>query len=151
MGMSNHEKPIKGQTDIWLTPLHIIKSLGVFDLDPCGEQFHKTANQIYTENGLSQSWHGRIWLNPPYSEVEIWLNKLAQHNNGIALVFARLDTKWAHRIIPKASSVFFPKGRLSFLTKDLKKSGNAGAPSMFLSFGEIPEWQKIGEGLIWKI
>lgn len=149
-GIGGHERPNKGETDVWLTPLHIINALGAFDLDPCGESFHKTAKNIYTENGLEKEWLGRVWLNPPYSQVEKWLTRLAQHGSGIALVFARLDVKWAHKIIPMADSVFFPKGRLHFLTKTLQKKGNAGAPSMFLSFGEIPNWHNLGEGLIWK-
>lgn len=149
MSIGRHEKPNKGATDVWLTPLEIINALGPFDLDPCGESFHKTANIIYSENGLEKEWFGRVWLNPPYSEVEKWLDKLVKHNNGIALVFARMDVKWAQKIIPQASSVFFPKGRLYFLTKELKTKGNAGAPSMFLSFGKIPDWSVLGEGLTW--
>ena len=149
MSIGKHEKPNKGETDIWLTPLDLIRPLGVFDLDPCGESFHKTAKTIYTEGGLSKDWFGRVWLNPPYSEVEKWLDRLVEHGSGIALVFARMDVKWAHKILPQATSVFFPKGRLYFLTKELKIKGNAGAPSMFISFGEVPDWTKIGEGLIW--
>jgi len=151
MSIGKHEKPNKGETDIWLTPLDLIRPLGVFDLDPCGESFHKTAKTIYTEGGLSKDWFGRVWLNPPYSEVEKWLDRLVEHGSGIALVFARMDVKWAHKILPQATSVFFPKWRLYFLTKELKIKGNAGAPSMFISFGEVPDWTKIGEGLIWKI
>lgn len=151
MSIGKHEKPNKGETDIWLTPLDLIKPLGSFDLDPCGEAFHKTAKTIYTTSGLDKEWFGRVWLNPPYSEVEKWLDRLVAHGTGIALVFARMDVKWAQKIIPQATSVFFPKGRLYFLTKELKRKGNAGAPSMFLSFGEVPEWTKIGEGLVWKI
>ena len=149
MSIGKHEKPNKGETDIWLTPLDLIRPLGVFDLDPCGESFHKTAKTIYTEGGLSKDWFGRVWLNPPYSEVEKWLDRLVEHGNGIALVFARMDVKWAQKILPQATSVFFPKGRLYFLTKELKIKGNAGAPSMFISFGEVPDWTNIGEGLIW--
>jgi len=149
MSIGKHEKPNKGETDIWLTPLDLIRPLGVFDLDPCGESFHKTAKTIYTEGGLSKDWFGRVWLNPPYSEVEKWLDRLVEHGSGIALVFARMDVKWAHKILPQATSVFFPKGRLYFLTKELKIKGNAGAPSMFISFGEVPDWTNIGEGLIW--
>ena len=149
MSIGKHEKPNKGETDTWLTPLDLIRPLGVFDLDPCGESFHKTAKTIYTEGGLNKDWFGRVWLNPPYSEVEKWLDRLVEHGSGIALVFARMDVKWAHKILPQATSVFFPKGRLYFLTKELKIKGNAGAPSMFISFGEVPDWTKIGEGLIW--
>jgi hypothetical protein len=151
MSISSHEKPNKGATDIWLTPLEIINKLGHFDLDPCGESFHKTANTIYTENGLEKKWFGRVWLNPPYSEVEKWLNRLCEHGNGIALVFARVDTKWAQKIMPKADSVFFPNRRLYFLTKELERKGNAGAPSMFLSFGEIPEWKNVMKGIVCEI
>ncbi len=146
-----HEKPNKGATDIWLTPLDLISPLGEFDLDPCGEIYHKTASTIYCENGLEKEWFGRVWLNPPYSEVEKWLEKLVEHGSGICLVFARIDTKWAQKIIPLADSVFFPKGRISFLRPDLSRKGNAGAPSMFLSFGEIPKWENICEGLVWKM
>lgn len=151
MSIGKHEKPNRGHTDIWLTPLNLVRALGEFDLDPCGESFHKTANTIYTDSGLEKPWFGRIWLNPPYSEVEKWLHKLCIHGNGVALVFARMDVKWAHKIIPQSSSVFFPKGRLFFLTKELKKKGNAGAPSMFISFGNIPDWHKMCDGLIWLI
>lgn len=149
--IGKHERPNKGATDVWLTPLSIIHALGAFDLDPCGEAFHKTAKTIYEQNGLEKDWFGRVWLNPPYSQVQDWLNRLAKHGNGIALVFARLDTKWAQAIIPQASSVYFPAGRYHFLTKQLERKGNAGAPSMFLSFGEIPDWHKVGPGLIWKV
>ena len=151
MSIAKHEKPNKGETDRWLTPLDLISPLGDFDLDPCGESFHNTAKTIYTEGGLDKEWFGRVWLNPPYSEVEKWLDRLVEHGNGIALVFARMDVKWAQKILPQVTSVFFPKGRLYFLTKELKTKGNAGAPSMFISFGEVPDWTKIGEGLVWKI
>lgn len=33
-GIGGHHS-VKGQTEEWLTPPHIIKSLGPFDLDPC--------------------------------------------------------------------------------------------------------------------
>ena len=145
-----HETPNKGATDVWLTPLEIIHALGKFDLDPCGERFHKTAKLIYETNGLGKAWVGRVWLNPPYSEVGIWLDRLALHGSGIALVFARVETVWAQRILPQASSVFFPKGRLEFLKKDLRAVGNAAAPSMFLAFGEKPDWSALGRGIEFK-
>jgi phage N-6-adenine-methyltransferase len=150
MAFTNHERHgKKGETDVWLTPLKIINALGDFDLDPCGERNHATAKTIYTkaDDGLTKHWFGRVWLNPPYSEVELWLDQLANHGNGVALVFARLDTKWAHKYIPRAQSIFFLKGRISFLKRDFKTKGNAGAPSMFLSFGHIPNWSLLGDGL----
>jgi hypothetical protein len=149
MSFHGHELPNKGKTDIWLTPLEIVNAIGPFDLDPCGESYHHTAKTIYTESGLEKDWFGSVWLNPPYSEVDIWLDKLIEHNCGVALLFARTDTKWAQKAMKSAYSIFFPRGRLTFLKPDLTKpSGNAGAPSMFLSFGYGPNWKKICEGTI---
>jgi hypothetical protein len=147
MAFSKHEKPNKGATDVWLTPLEIVDSLGFFDLDPCGESFYNTAKKIYTENGLVNSWFGRIWLNPPYSEVGIWLDRLYDQTNhgcsGVALVFNRSDTKWFQKHIALCTSAFLPAGRIKFLTKNLDVKGNAGAPSIFLSYGETPNWDNL--------
>jgi hypothetical protein len=55
--------------------------LGNIDLDPASndvaQQWIK-ATQYFTaaEDGLKQSWHGRIWCNPPYGrKVHEWLEK----------------------------------------------------------------------------
>lgn len=144
MGIGTHESPIKGATDVWLTPLSIISALGPFDLDPCGEAHWPTGKTIYTTDGLQKDWFGRVWLNPPYSEVEKWLDRLAEHGSGIALVFARTETRWAQKILPKASSVFFPARRITFHRRDGSTKGNAGAPSMFIAFGETPVWPFAG-------
>ena len=80
--------------DEWLTPPEIIHALGCFDLDPCAPVVRPwpTATRHYTieDNGLVQPWDGRIWCNPPYgTETGRWLARMAEHGNGIALIFAR--------------------------------------------------------------
>ena len=114
--------------DEWLTPPNIIQSLGVFDLDPCSpiNRPWDTAINHYNinDNGLILNWMGRIWCNPPYGkETFIWLNKLAKHGNGVALIFARTETKGFHREIwNKADAIFFFEGRLSFYNSLKKKA-----------------------------
>jgi hypothetical protein len=128
----------KGATDVWLTPLSIVNALGVFDLDPCGFPGHKTAKTVWAlpeHDGLTRRWRGRVWLNPPYSDVKTWLDRLSEHDNGAALVFARTDTRWAQEHFRKASSVFFMKGRIKFLTSEFVESTNAGHGSMILGYG----------------
>jgi len=126
----------KGKTNTWLTPLHIVNALGRFDLDPCGFCGHNTAERLIClpEDGLKSIWEGRVWLNPPYGkEQQLWLDRLKEHNNGVALIFARLETKW---IQPFIENGFFQlQGRVSFLNKDFKKETSAGAPSMLIPFG----------------
>lgn len=130
----------KGKTDTWLTPLWIVNSLGEFHLDPCAYPGHETAYDKVYENGEKYKWHGRVWLNPPYSEVGVWLDLLKLHGRGIALVFARTDTKWAQRHMELADSVFFMKGRIKFLNDKFEESTNAGHGNMLLAYGEKPKW-----------
>ena len=128
-----------GKTNTWLTPPHIIHNLGPFDLDPCAEYGYTTARNHYYDNGLQKEWHGFIWLNPPYGKyVGEWMFKLSKHGNGIALVFARTDTKWFKEASSNCSLFLFVSGRISFLRPDKKLTkSNAGAPSVFMAYGDI--------------
>ena len=59
------------------------KCLGWIDLDPAS---HPVANRVikatrfYTpcQNGLIKEWAGRVWLNPPFSEWELWVSKIVE-------------------------------------------------------------------------
>ena len=89
------EKSVRS-SDEWYTPKEILDALGKFDLDPCApiRPLWPTAEVMYDQNidGLSQIWEGRVWLNPPYSRplIELFVRKLAEHGNGIALLFNQI-------------------------------------------------------------
>ena len=137
----SHERATDGKEE-WLTPPEIIKSLGQFDLDPCSpiKRPWDTALNHYNinDNGLSQEWSGRVWCNPPYgTKTNEWLRKLSKHGNGIALVFARTETKmFFENIWPKASCICFLKGRIAFYHVTGVKSKPAVAPSCLIGYGE---------------
>ena len=126
--------------DEWLTPLSLIKALGEFDLDPCSpiNRPWDTAKNHFSEpdDGLNQPWSGRVWCNPPYGrETFKWLNKLAEHGTGTALIFARTETKGFHaEIWEKAHAVFFFKGRIKFCYVDGREGDSANAPSCLVSY-----------------
>ena len=139
----NYEKDIINGKDEWLTPPEIIKSIGEFDLDPCSpiNRPWNTARNHYTkkDDGLKKVWSGRVWLNPPYgNQTGIWLKKMAEHNNGIALIFARTETRMFFDYVwNKASSLFFIKGRLRFYNVDGTLGNNtSGAPSVLVAYGK---------------
>ncbi|MFY2788493.1 DNA N-6-adenine-methyltransferase [Rhodococcus sp. MALMAid1271] len=137
--MGSHHSANAGTTT-WLTPPHVIKSLGKFDLDPCGAPGWATANRhiILPEDGLTAEWSGRVWLNPPYgTAVWTWLSKLAEHGEGTALIFARTETAgFVEQVWQKASGIRFLHGRLNFHYPDGKRAAaNAGAPSCLVSYG----------------
>lgn len=134
-------------TDVWLTPKPILDALGPFDLDPCAAPEPRpwpTASTHYVEaqDGLSLPWNGRVWLNPPYGRAAPkWLERLAEHGNGIALVFARVETAMFFKSIwPAADAVLFPNKRISFLGPDGKRKDgpahNASAPSCLIAYGQ---------------
>ena len=136
------ESPNEGAKDEWLTPPPLLHALGKFDLDPCAPIAPpwKTAERQLTiaDNGLTTNWGGpdvRVWLNPPYGrETGAWLKLMAQHGNGIALIFARTETQTFDTIWQHASGYLFISRRLKFFHVDGSESNAATAPSVLISF-----------------
>jgi len=109
------------QSNEWYTPPEIFTKLKVdFDLDVASPK--EKIPWLPTENwfskdddGLKQDWFGFVWCNPPYGkETGLWLEKFIKHDNGIALVNSRTDTRWFHNYATKADILCFVKGRISF-------------------------------------
>ena len=133
--------------DDWHTPWPVLDVavglLGEIDLDPCADNDRKVpAACHYTEaqDGLSQDWRGRVWMNPPYGRViGDWVEKLcSEHDAGnvteaLALVPARTDTEWWNRF--DAAAICFIRGRLHFSNSD----NAAPFPSALVYLGSRPD------------
>lgn len=146
-----HEIPFEGKTNDWITPKWIIDAFDFleetgkryFDLDPCASltQPWGCASIQYTEkdNGLLKSWAGNVWLNPPYGPHTFqWVKRLTEHRNGVALIFARVETQlWQKYIFPTADGYLFPSRRIAFARPDgtIPKS-SSGAPSALIAWGD---------------
>ena len=144
MSLSSHQRPVRGATDVWLTPPHIIEALGPFDLDPCAAvgQPWRTASVQFTieDDGLAQPWEGFVWCNPPFGpDAEKWLARLAEHGEGIALVPARTETRWfVSTIWQQATGVLFLHGRPTFHTATGERGhSNSGAPICLVAYGNL--------------
>ncbi len=126
----------------WLTPPELVIQLGEFDLDPCSPInapfLHAKNNFTISDDGLSKDWFGRVYLNPPYGRgMELWLEKLKFHGNGIALIFARTETKcFFEHIWNDADAILFVKGRIRFYHISGVQAGTPGAPSVFIAYGK---------------
>jgi hypothetical protein len=142
MPISGHESPVAKTMD-WITPQWILSPLGEFDVDPCASKTQPwpTAKLMVRlpDDGLAKEWAGRVWLNPPYGrETGAWLKRLAEHGNGIALVFARTETRmFRDSVWPFASGLLFLQGRVQFCRPDgsTVRTSNAGAPSVLIGYG----------------
>lgn len=140
-GIGGHENK-RSQTQEWLTPPWILERLGRFNLDPCApiERPWDTADKHYTteDDGLALPWNGRVWLNPPYNNVDLWLKKLANHGDGIALIYARTETAHFFRCVWEvADGILFLRKRIKFYYPDGTMSDtNSGAPSVLIAYGD---------------
>lgn len=147
--IGSHESA-EAATHVWLTPPYILQALGSFDLDPCAAPEPRpwptaATHWTHADNSLNRAWFGRVWCNPPYGpKVTIgpWLRRMAEHNHGTALIFARTETAiFFETVWESASALLFFRGRLSFFRKDgtLPRAdsggGNAGAPSVLVAYG----------------
>lgn len=128
-------------SDEWYTPAYIIEPLGLFDLDPCSPKQppYQIAATRYTidDDGLSMPWEGRVWLNPPYSNIPPWLERAAKHGNVIALLHNRMDTKWWYQYIwLAADGVVALTGRIRFLQPDGTKAGTPNVGQVLIAYGK---------------
>lgn len=126
----------------WLTPPEWIKALGPFDTDPCcpSAMPWPTAGFMLTEreDGLVTPWAGRVWLNPPFGqEWPAWVERLAEHGNGIALIPARTETREFYRLVwERAAAVCFVRGRPHFHYPTGERAPfNSGAPIALVAYG----------------
>lgn len=110
---------------------------------PCLKSFGKD------DDGMAQEWEGTVWLNPPYGkETPRWLGKLAQHGDGIALVFSRTDPAWFQKAAAAADAVCFISGRVRFIDgRTMERGGSPGAGSALLAFGEKSAQALLRSGL----
>jgi len=82
--------------DDWYTPeqfMDIVREAlgGTIDLDPASHVIANRvvqAQRIFTidQNGLTQPWEGRIWLNPPFSDWPRWADKVLSELDSIEAI-----------------------------------------------------------------
>lgn len=80
-----------------------LEALGitVWDLDPASNP-NSTVPAILElyEGGLEEPWGGHVWVNPPFSDINPWVEKVFD-NEWDSLTFLGphdLSTKWARRM-----------------------------------------------------
>lgn len=113
-----------GRSDEWYTPAHVFEALGCrFDLDVAPARFcdaHVPCDEIIAGDGLLMSWHGFVWMNPPFggrNGIEPWLDRFFAHGNGIALTPDRTSAPWFWRAWQRADDVLFTR-KIRFLRPD---------------------------------
>lgn len=129
-----------GKSDEWYTPAWIFEALGCrFDLDvaapePGGTETNVPAKRVLHCTGLTEDWHGFVWMNPPFgarNSIAAWLHKFFTHNNGIALTPDRTSAPWFQIAAPLATSILFlPKVKFERPDGTIGKSPSNGTALM---------------------
>jgi len=156
--MTSRVKGLTGEIE-WYTPRQYldaaVKVMGDIDLDPASSevaQQHVRARKYYTleDDGLSQAWHGSVFLNPPYAMPAIrdFVTKMTESwrqghiTHGILLTNNATDTEWFHQALKSARAVCFTRGRIHFLegrNGDLVEKNSPTHGQAFFYFGPDPE------------
>lgn len=128
------------------TPTPIIEKvrnvLGGIDLDPAScEMAQETvkAEKYYTQekDGLSESWSGCVFLNPPYGMPQIreftdkLIDSLPDIESAILLTNDQTDTLWWQKCAINAQVICMPSGRISFYTPTKGKTAPLNGQTFF--------------------
>ena len=148
----------------WWTPREFVdrarRAMGGIDLDPAScEQAnrHVRAKRFFDQrvDGLTQHWHGRVWLNPPYGKdakrfVERLLSefRLGHVQQAIALLNCNsIETRWFEPL--RNYPLCFPRGRIHFMSPNYEvTSSTHGSVFVYLGRRErafAKEFNQIGD------
>lgn len=123
-------------SDDYYTPAWLFEGLAIrFDIDVCAPPDGVAwipADRYFTaaDDGLSQPWVGRVWMNPPFSGPSPWIRRFIAHRDGIALVpFAK--SRWFFDLWDAADAVCAPGLALSKFV-----GGPIFMPCALVAFGE---------------
>lgn len=133
--------------DEWYTPSEFLEAarelMGEIDCDPAScdlAQRVVKASTYFTvaQDGLDQDWHGRVWLNPPYSlsKVEMFTRHLIeQYDAGItreAILLVNNCTEVGWFIaLARRFPVMFSEGRAKFWQADQKTFATRQGQAIF--------------------
>lgn len=156
--MTHAHRPGEGSSDEYATPQWLWRKLSRpldgFDLDAAsGAEPTPIAETRFTaeDDGLSQAWHGDVWLNPPFGDQSSvgggkrgeWLtkarNEIARDEVRTVTILLPVDTstQWWHQHVAEASVICFLDGRLNYESPD--EEGGTSFASEVAVYGDPPE------------
>lgn len=121
--MALNKGMMTSNSDEWTTPRWLFDRLHErfqFTVDVAATPENALRPKFFEDPwGLEYSWAGeRCFCNPPYSRIATWAEKFTQEAERasliVALIPARVDTRWWQDHIAKADHVYFIRGRLRF-------------------------------------
>lgn len=123
----------------YYTPLSIIEAarrvLGTIDLDPATSmegnlRIHASKYYTIKDDGLSQVWEGKVWMNHPFSRAGnlLWTQKLigayrsGKVHEAICITYAATSEAWFRPLLEYAQCFLYPRTNY-YLIDGTKKQG----------------------------
>ena len=138
--MSFNKVMFSSAHDNWSTPKDVYEALDRefhFTDDPC---------PLGGGGGLDRVWGDSVYVNPPYSEIRLWVRYAYEQSLlgkvVVMLIPSRTDTRYWHDYVMKASEIRFIKGRLKFGGS----KNNAPFPSAIVVFDGMTTNNPTSEG-----
>lgn len=159
MNAAQHINQSSGNVEIY-TPGNILEAarltLGAFDLDPASSSAANErvmAARIFTQadDGLSQPWSGRIWMNHPFGKKDkktghpgnsAWIDKLESEfvagnvTAACCICFASTSEKWFRPLLFRPQCFLSP--RLNYLLPNGSVYRGVTKGSVVTYFGYSP-------------
>ncbi|GLX62397.1 phage N-6-adenine-methyltransferase [Proteus vulgaris] len=123
--------------DRWQTPLPLFAALDAefgFYLDASADKNNALCSHYLTEkdDSLNCDWesYGAIWINPPYSDIQPWINKSAEQCKKqlqpiVMLIPADTSVGWFNSALETVDEVrLITGGRISFINAGTNKPVN---------------------------
>lgn len=147
-----HVTANSGRQD-WYTPVEVLDAaravLGEFDVDPASSHIAQTlvqAKNYFTteDDGLRQTWTGRVWLNPPYANgvIDSFAKKLLDEidagnaTTAIVLVNNATETRWFQSLLNRCNGICLARSRIKFLDTNLQPKNTPLQGQAFFYFGD---------------
>ena len=139
----------------WYTPAPFIaaarEAMGSIDVDPASSPVANRvvgATAFFTaeQNGLTKTWRGNVWMNPPYASPLIgqFADAVSEKydakeiKRACVLVNNATETAWFQRMVDSAAAVCFIRTRVKFLDPDGNASGAPLQGQAVIYLGENP-------------
>lgn len=107
------------KNDCLKTPLWIWGALGSIDLDPCAATDTRIGKVNWAidrgQDGLARDWVGFVYCNPPFSQKELWAEKMMTHGNGIIILPERGSAPWFGVIAEKCDAYWVMGKKIDFV------------------------------------
>lgn len=148
--------------DCWATPKWLTDLLPAVSIDPCSNaQSTVRADVTYDlsrgEDGLARDWFGVVYVNPPYSDVKPWAEKLlGSHAVTAAAFLINVDpsTAWWKLLTERLPFALMFHKRIQFTPPPGVKPSTNNKPQALLmdrAFLSMCSPELLAMGVLWRV